>query len=174
MNLKYKGISSSYMNCVYVLKSLKIEWFGSDIEQYNLIPSYMVDLNDRGHERKLEIVDDEYVRLCAIFRGGIQDYKLYREHVVAVDGTFRKTSIGGVLLVAWLCNGNNGIEIVGVGIISVENEDDWSWFLHFLISHLQSNPAFVILDRNKGLMNAVQKLYKTSLTFLLSASNGEF
>ena len=56
------------MNCVYALKRLKLYLFGSDFDQYNLIPSYIVKLNDRGHELMLEIVSDEFVRLCVIFR----------------------------------------------------------------------------------------------------------
>ena len=58
------------MNCVYALKRLKLYLFGSDFDQYNLIPSYIVKLNDRGHELMLEIVSDEFVRLCVIFREG--------------------------------------------------------------------------------------------------------
>ena len=88
------------MNCVHALKRLKLELFGSDIDQYNLVPSYMVELNDRGHETKLEIVDYEFVRLCVIFREGCNLYEPYRERGAAVVGTFPKTSIGGVLLVA--------------------------------------------------------------------------
>ena len=67
------------MNCAQVLKRLDIEICGSDIEQYNLIPSYMVNLNDRGHETKLAIVNDEFVRLCVISREGLQAYNPYSE-----------------------------------------------------------------------------------------------
>ena len=56
------------MNCVYALKRLKLDLFGSDFDQYNLIPSCKVKLNDRGHETMREIVSDEFVRLCVIFR----------------------------------------------------------------------------------------------------------
>ena len=62
------------MNCVHALKRLKLELFDSDITQYILIPSYMVKLNDRGHETKLEILDDGCVRLCVILREGLQAY----------------------------------------------------------------------------------------------------
>ena len=79
----------------------------------------MVELNGRGHETKLEIVDDEFLRLCAIFWESLQAYKPYSDRSVDVDGTFLKTSIGGVLVVAWFDNGNNQIQIVGVGIVSV-------------------------------------------------------
>ena len=67
-----------------------------------------------------------------------------------------KTSVGGVLLVACFRNGSNEIQIIGVGLVSVENEDNWTWFLKFLLSQLQPPPAFVISDRDKGLMKAMQ------------------
>ena len=156
MKLKNEGISATYMNCVHALKRLKLELFGSDIEQYSLIPSYMAELKIRGHEAKLDIVDNEFMRLSVIFREGLQAYKPYSERGISVDGTFMKTSVVGILLVACFRNGNNEIQIIGVGLVSVENEDNWTWFLKFLLSHLQPTPAFVISDRDKGLMKAMQ------------------
>ena len=73
-----------------------------------------------------------------------------------MDGTFMKTSVGGVLLVACFRNGSNEIQIIGVGLVSVENEDNWTWFLKFVLSHVQPTPAFVVSDRDKGLMKAMQ------------------
>ena len=52
--LKNEWILATYMNYVHALKRLKLEIFGSDIEQYSLIPSYMVELKVRGHGVKLE------------------------------------------------------------------------------------------------------------------------
>ena len=42
-----------------------------------------------------------------------------------MDGTFLKTSVGGILLVACFRNGNNEIQSNGVGIAAIENEDNW-------------------------------------------------
>ena len=100
MKLKNEGISATYMNCVHALKRLKLELFGSDIEQYSLIPSYMAEVKIRGHEAKLDIVDNEFMRLSVIFREGLQAYKPYSERGISVDGTFMKTSVVGILLVA--------------------------------------------------------------------------
>jgi hypothetical protein len=72
-----------------------------------------------------------------------------------VDETSLKTSIDRVLLVVCFRNGNNEIQIVGVGVVLAENEDNWTWFLEYVLSLLQPAPAFVISDREKGLIRAV-------------------
>ena len=116
----------------------------------------MAELKIRRHGAKLDIVDNEFMRLSVIFREGLQAHKPYSERGISVDGTFMKTSVVGILLVACFRNGNNEIQIIGVGLVSVENEDNWTWFLKFLLSHLQPTPAFVISDRDKGLMKVMQ------------------
>ena len=82
------------MNCSHALKKLKLDLNGIDIEQHSRITSYMAALNIRGHEDKLEIVDDEFMRLSIIFREGLRTYKSYSERAISVNGTFKKTSIG--------------------------------------------------------------------------------
>lgn len=156
MKLKNEGVFATYMDCVHALRRLKLEIFGSDIEQYSLIRSYMAELKIRGHGVKLDAVNNKFKRLIVIFREGIQAYKPYSERGISVDGTFMKTSICGILLVACFRNGNNEIQIIGVGLVSVENENNWTWFLKFLLSHLQTAPAFVVSDRDKGLMKSMQ------------------
>ncbi|KAK1931470.1 hypothetical protein P3T76_013226 [Phytophthora citrophthora] len=71
-------------------------------------------------------------------------------------GTSLKTSIGGVLLITCFRNGNNEIQIVGVGVVAVEKEDNWTWFLANLLPHLRPSPAFLISDHDKGLVNATK------------------
>ena len=73
-----------------------------------------------------------------------------------MHGTFMKTSIGGwYFSCSVLSNENSEIQIIGVELVSVENEDNGSWFLKFLLSHLHPPPAFVISDRDKVLMKAM-------------------
>nr|CCA22565.1 AlNc14C159G7719 [Albugo laibachii Nc14] len=98
--LKNEWILATYMNCVHALKRLKLEIFGSDVEQYSLIPSYMAEVKIRGHGVKLEMVNDDFMRLSVRFLEGLQEYKPYSERGISVDGTFMKTSVGGALVVA--------------------------------------------------------------------------
>jgi hypothetical protein len=57
--------------------------------------------------------------------------------------------------VACYKNGNNNIRIVGVAVVSSENKDNWTWFVTKLKTHLVIQPAFIISDRDKGLLEAV-------------------
>ena len=128
------------------------------------------ELNDRGQETKLEIVDDEFVRLCVIFE---KDRK-FRSQTASMG----LSSMAPIWIIpsAWpfLCIRIIKFQTVGAGIVSVENEDNWSMFLYFLRSHLQLASAFVIIYRNKGLIDAVQTTVPdASHVFLLSASDGK-
>lgn len=63
-----------------------------------------------------------------------------------------------MLLVACFKNDNNEIQVISVGVVSIENEENWSWFMQFVLTHLQQQPAFIISDRDKELLPAVKKL----------------
>nr|CCA20991.1 AlNc14C109G6316 [Albugo laibachii Nc14] len=104
--LKNEGILATYMNFAHALKRLKLEIFGSDVENgfpcswtSNLRFSHVAEPKIRGHGVKHEMVNDELMRLGVIFREGLQAFKPYSERGISVDGTFMKTSVGGVLLV---------------------------------------------------------------------------
>ena len=100
VKLRNEGILASYMNCVNALDRLKVEFFGRDTDQYGMLLSYVAELKNRSHEVELDIVKNEFKRLSIIFREGIQAFGKYTERGISVDGTFLKTSVGGILLVA--------------------------------------------------------------------------
>ena len=54
--LRNEGILASYINCVNVLDKFKVEFFGNDIKQYGLLPSYVAELKKRSHKVELDIV----------------------------------------------------------------------------------------------------------------------
>ena len=110
------------MNCVHALNRLQLERFGSNIEQYNPVPSYIVKRNDRGHEMKLEIDTDEYARFCVTFREMLQ----VRSHTASVAPWMAplKDFHRRDLMVTFFSNHDNECRIAGVGIVSVKNEDN--------------------------------------------------
>jgi hypothetical protein len=55
---------------------------------------------------------------------------------MSADGAFLKTFVGGMLLVVCFLNGNNELQIIGVAVVPIENEDNWTFFLKFLTDHL--------------------------------------
>ena len=105
---------------------MKEEFYGSDYEQYGLLPSYVAEMKNRSHKVELGILKKKVKGLSIVFREGIQAFGKYPERGISVDGTFLKTSVGGILLLACFRNGNNEIQIIRVGNVAMENEDNWS------------------------------------------------
>ncbi|KAG1712948.1 hypothetical protein DVH05_000678 [Phytophthora capsici] len=65
--LKMARITASYMNCVHALRRLRLEFFGSDADQYTLLPSYIDEVNRRGHKSSIELTG-------GVFKEGIEAY----------------------------------------------------------------------------------------------------
>jgi hypothetical protein len=88
--------------------------------------------------------------LAIVYREGLKSSSEYQSRGLSIDGTFLKTHIGGILLAACFRNDNNELQIVGVAVVLIENEANWTFFLQFLLSNLEVRPAFLISDRDKG------------------------
>ncbi|KAF1313637.1 putative Transposon protein, partial [Globisporangium splendens] len=146
------------VNCVNAFARLKEEFYGNEYTQCASLPSYVDQLKKNNHIACCEVVDGKFNRLAILYREGVQSFSKYPSRGMCLDGTFLKTVIGGTLLVACFLNGNHELQIVGIAVVSTENEDTWSFFLRFLVSRLVVPPTFVISDRDKGLVPAVSSL----------------
>jgi hypothetical protein len=102
--------------------------------------------------------DNTFDKLGIVFREGLQAFRHYASCGLSVDGTFIKNAVGGVLLIACFRNGNMELQIVACGIVSIENEENWFWFLDLILKNLATLPAFIISDRDKGLLPALAKV----------------
>ena len=58
--LRNERVLASYMNCVNALDRLKLEFFGSDADQYGLLPSYVAELKNQSHKVELDIVKNKF------------------------------------------------------------------------------------------------------------------
>nr|CCA27265.1 Similar to mudrA protein putative [Albugo laibachii Nc14] len=101
---------------------------------------------------------ESFFRLALVFREGIHTFQHYAPRGLCVDGTFLKTTVGGILLVACFCNGNMELQIIAITVVSIENQDNWVFFLKFLLAHLIQPPAFIVSGRDKGLIPAVKAI----------------
>nr|CCA16898.1 PREDICTED: hypothetical protein [Albugo laibachii Nc14] len=147
-NICSVAIGKTGLGCISSLKPSHAFWLMENDDEQQQTSSFF--------EGSYYASKSDIILAVAKFNLFEKGYKPYSERRISVDGTFMKKSVGGALLVACFRNGNNEIQITGVGLVSVENEDNWTWFLKFLLSHLQPTPAFVISDRDKGLMKAMQ------------------
>jgi hypothetical protein len=154
-HLAKHGHRARYRACVDVCNRLKKEIFESDRSQYQLMLSYIHELNKRGHNADIDIRSNVIARLAIVFKQGIQAANVFADRGLCLDGTFMKHEPGGTLLVACLRNSNNEIQIVGVAWVSGETKDNWTWFVKWLLRSIRQ-PSFVISDRDKGLVPTLQ------------------
>lgn len=98
-----------------------------------------------------------FSRVAFVFRPAAQAFKSFSCRGLSVDGTFSKGNSGGTLLVACFRTGNFEIAIVGITVVSEENNSYWSWFIDYLLGSLDKPPSFVISDQHKGLLSAMAK-----------------
>lgn len=151
------GYTVPYHALKRALKQLKLETFMGDKLQYSLLKSYVVKLNAKGQFAVLEHdPNDRFLRFSAVFWEGIQGFKVYKDRGLQLDATFIKNSTGGTLMMACYKNGNNNIRIIGLAVVPSESEETWTWFLTIMKQKLCVSPTFIISDREKGLLKAVE------------------
>ena len=97
-------------------------------------------------------------RLALVFREGIHTFQHYASRGLCADDTFLKTTVGKTLLVSCFCNGNMQLQIVAIAVVSIESQDNWFFFLKFLLAHLIHRPAIIVSDRDKGLIPSVRAI----------------
>ena len=59
------------------------------------------------------------------------------------------------------------MQIVAIRVVSGENEDNWFWFLDFVLKNLEKMPRFVISDQDNGIIPAVTKIVANSSSEIL-------
>jgi hypothetical protein len=102
-----------------------METFVSDAEQYQLLQDYVLALESAKHHALLETDDSVFKRLFILFREGKQSFEAFHERGLQLDGTFLKSSTGGILLVACVQDTNNNIRIVGIAVMNSECYENW-------------------------------------------------
>lgn len=82
--------------------------------------------------------------------------------LICIDGCHIKTKYKGILLTAVGIDPNDCIYPVAFGLVEVECKSSWEWFLSNLKDDLNitnTSPWTVMSDKQKGLINAVQKIW---------------
>ena len=129
------------------------ELFHSNQLQFQLVLSYVHELNKYGHTADIDFQSTIICHVIVIYRQGIQVMSVFSERGFNMVGAFVKHSSWGNILVACLRNCNNEIQIVSVTWVSGEKKNNWSRFFEHLTKVI-TRPAVFIPDRYKGLVPA--------------------
>ena len=98
----------------------------------------------------------------------------YCRPLLGLDGTHLKSKYKGILLAATATDANGQLFPLAYAIVSIENDDNWLWFLRLLREVVEANaPAFLspedqksrlvfLSDRQKGLLAGVERVFPNS------------
>lgn len=88
-------------------------------------------------------------------------FNAHARPVIVSDACHSKSSFGGVILTLVTKDAGDSIILLGLGYVTIENKENWTWFMRQANNHLQrafSNQNLVlIVDWEKGL-NSVTEL----------------
>ncbi|GKC74014.1 multidrug resistance-associated protein 5, partial [Tanacetum coccineum] len=98
-------------------------------------------------------------RFYVCFKALKDGWKMGCRRIIALDGCFLEKPNCGEILTALGRNENNHIFPVAWAVVSVENKDNWPWFLELIVEYLEvSNGVSLTLmsDQHKGLIEDVK------------------
>lgn len=145
---------------LYNMKNVCInEIFGGHDKSYGLLPSYVKIIhetnpestafcgyNDIGDPRRSLQFSSIFISFAAQTKGFVGGCR----SLIGVEGTHLKGSFRGILLSAIAMDGNNEIFPLAYVVVSIENEDNWSyffWHLYNMVKNAGRNDWTIISDR---------------------------
>lgn len=124
----------------YRAKALALEEIkGSYKDDYQKLRSYVLELMKTNVEGKFQLKTLLNEKGQPVFQRIFIGFSALREgflhgcrHIIAFDGCFLKTFLGGVLLAAVGKDCNYKMYLIAWAIVEKQNEETWTWFCKIL------------------------------------------
>lgn len=145
--------------------------YGSSEEGYCLLPSYCEQIKRTNPGSIAEVfttgADNRFQRLFVSFNASIYGFLNGCLPIVSVGGIQLKSKYLGTLLSATSFDADGGLFPIAFGVIDVENDESWMWFLSefhkALEIHAESMPQLTFIsDGHKGIVDAVRRKFPNS------------
>eukprot|EP00257_Ricinus_communis_P018033 XP_015576618.1 uncharacterized protein LOC107261486 [Ricinus communis] len=145
--------------------------YGSSEEGYCLLPSYCEQLKRTNPGSIAEVFttgsDNRFQRLFVSFYASIYGFLNGCLPIIGLGGIQLKSKYLGTLLVATSFDGDGGLFPLAFGVLDVENDESWMWFLSELQKALEMNvenmPQLTFFsDGQKGIVDAVKRKFPSS------------
>ncbi|KAG7372186.1 MULE transposase domain containing protein [Nitzschia inconspicua] len=164
----------TYNQSFRAIQEVRFSRAESQLVSFQLIRSYIDQFLEKNPDStvRAECDGNNHIERVGIVPGIMKRAMRLVRPVMSLDGAHLKSKWGGTLYVASVKSACNEIYPVGFAIMN-ENEDEagWLWFLELLRStidilvmdHPRARVAYkyfsFILDRQKGLVNALQRVF---------------
>lgn len=146
--------------------------YGSSEEGYCLLPSYCEEIKKTNPGSVAEVfttgADNRFQRLFVSFYASIYGFLNGCLPIVGLGGIQLKSKYLGTFLSATSFDADGGLFPLAFGVVDVENDDSWTWFLSELHKALEVNtecmPEIIFLsDGQKGIMDdAIRRKFPNS------------
>lgn len=145
--------------------------YGSSEEGYCLLPSYCEQIKRTNPGSIAEVfttgADNRFQRLFVSFNASIYGFLNGCLPIVSIGGIQLKSKYLGTLLSATSFDADGGLFPIAFGVIDVENDESWMWFLSefhkALEIHAESMPQLTFIsDGQKGIVDAVRRKFPNS------------
>ncbi|XP_027921419.1 uncharacterized protein LOC114179318 [Vigna unguiculata] len=145
--------------------------YGSSEEGYYLLPSYCEEIKKTNPGSVAEVFtageDNRFQRLFVCFRASIYGFFNGCLPIVGLGGIQLKSKYLSTLLSATSFDADGGLFPLAFGVVDVENDESWTWFLSELHRVLEGNsecmPEFIFLsDGQQGITDGVRRMFPSS------------
>jgi transposase-like protein len=152
-------------------------WNSTCEDAYKNLPRYCEDFETADPKTKTFVertVENKFHRLF-LCHGACAAGFAYYYPLLGLDGTHLKSKYKGILLAVTATGVNGQLFPLVYGIVSIENDDNWLWFLRPLHEIIQANASALLVqqdendclvflsDRQKGLLEDVERVFSNSL-----------
>ncbi|CAA7036196.1 unnamed protein product [Microthlaspi erraticum] len=144
-----------------------LKWISSEYDQqFARLKDYAAEIVDSNPGSSVEVCttrndkgEDVFSRFYVCFDVLRKTWKDSCRPLIGLDGCFLKERIKGQLLVALGRDADNAIYPIAWGVVEVENNENWQWFVQKLKVDLdlKDGDGFIaVSDRHKGLVRAIK------------------
>lgn len=147
--------------------------YGSSEEGYCLLPSYCEQIKRTNPGSMAEVftagADNRFQRLFISFNASIYGFLNGCLPIVSLGRIQLKSKYLGTLLSATSFDADGGLFPIAFGVVDVENDESWMWFLSefhkALEIHAESMPqlTFISDDGQKSIVDAVRRKFPNSV-----------
>lgn len=145
--------------------------YGSSEEGYCLLPAYCEQIKKTNPGSIAEVftaaADNRFQRLFVSFYASIYGFLNGCLPIVSIGGIQLKSKYLGTLLSATSFDADGGLFPLAFGVVDVENDESWMWFLSELHKALEMNTEMIprltfLSNGQKCLMDAVKRKFPYS------------
>lgn len=168
---KQYGIMIPYKQAWRAKERGLVAIYGSSEEGYCLLPSYCEQIKKTNPGSAAEVftasADNRFQRLFVSFYASIYGFLNGCLPIVGLGGIQLKNKYLGTLLSATSFDADGGLFPLAFGVVDVENDENWMWFLSELHKALEANTEKILdltflSDGQKGIVDAVKRKFAGS------------